>query len=350
MVNTIDKHISALLFHHDIVVVPDFGAFITRHYPAEINTATHMLRPPSKRVAFNGRIKDNDGVLARYISQVEGMEYSKAMESIAISVRSWQRILRSGKKVNLEGVGKLFLDDSSNVQFNPGLDVNYNVHSYGLSIFRSQAVKRDIEVNQNIKKAIEKQQRGGESSKQSIKKEKPRRRSSWSNWAAVIGPVAALALAGYLFFDNIESQLKNVAGLSPIPMMVDSTPSKAAKKSTKAKSAEETSPDRSEKTASYSQEKDNAVSPSQSAEEPKNNTVKSSSINSVAIVVGSFGIEENAQNYARKLGDEFNPSVEPHPNRKMYRVVVNPAVQTSEAEALNRVRQQINAQAWIKSN
>ena len=72
------------------MVVPGFGAFLTRSYAAEINPATHMLRPPSKRVVFNARIQDNDGLLAQHIARLEGKSYRSATDGIEIAARGWK--------------------------------------------------------------------------------------------------------------------------------------------------------------------------------------------------------------------------------------------------------------------
>ena len=88
MNRTIDKHISQLLFDHECVTVSGFGSFIIREYPAEINIATHMFRPSTKRVSFNPSIKENDGLLAKQISSVENIAYRQANESISISGQS----------------------------------------------------------------------------------------------------------------------------------------------------------------------------------------------------------------------------------------------------------------------
>lgn len=203
--HTIDHYISNLLYINECVVVPGFGAFLTRYFPAEVNAATHMFRPPSKRVAFNARIQENDGLLAQHIVKTESVSFEKAMESIEISVRSWKSILRSGKKVNLTGIGRLYMSDSGKLQFNPAHDINYDINAYGLNIFRANAMDREQEIKRSVNKAIEKHQ-----SKKSAPKSKSKpaektakvRSLNLRPWVGVLGPVAALLLVGAYVYTN----------------------------------------------------------------------------------------------------------------------------------------------------
>jgi|GEM_PF-1097090 len=206
--HTIDHYISNLLYFNECVVVPEFGAFLTRYFPAEINPATHMFRPPSKRVAFNTRIQENDGLLAKHIANTEGVSYEKAMESILISVRSWKKVLRAGKKINLTGIGRLYMSDTGKLQFNPAHDINYDIQSYGLNIFRANAMERDQEIKRSVNKAIEKHQSNKKSAKEiaakkvESNKEPKVRNLNLRPWVGVLGPVAALLLVGAYLYTN----------------------------------------------------------------------------------------------------------------------------------------------------
>lgn len=370
MLSTIDQHISALLFHHEIVVIPDFGAFITRSYPAELHTATDMLRPPSKRVAFNQRIKDNDGVLARYISKCENVSYKEALESIAISVRSWERVLRSGKRVHLNGIGKLFMEEAGRLQFSPGLEVNYEIKAYGLSIFRSQALQRSISVQQKVREAAQEVQAPAASAqgkKSAVADGHRKRRSSVKpllKWAAVLIPIAALSFVGFFYQDEIEDKMSNISTLSPFPILKswgaksgDSKPSPASKTNEDSSriidygsAAAETN--RSE-TASKKQEKKLKPAPKDVNEAPKK--PNSTSINRIEktkssighhIVVGSFSSSGNARNFAQSLTQSgYRVAVKKHGSKNMYRVII--IRQGEKFQALAQIKESVNDKAWI---
>lgn len=214
--HTIDHYISSLLYYNECVVVPGFGAFLTRYYSAEINSATHMFRPPSKRVAFNARIQENDGLLAQHIAQTEQVSYQKALESIEISVRSWKKLLRAGKKVNLTGIGRLFMSDKGKLQFNPAYDINYDINSYGLNIFRANAMDRDLEIKRSVNKAIEKHQGKKGKTSESQKSEPVVRDINYRRWVSILGPVAALLVVGAYLYTNpasLERAQQQVSGI-----------------------------------------------------------------------------------------------------------------------------------------
>lgn len=360
MLSTIDQHISALLFHHEIVVIPDFGAFITRRYPAELQSATGMLRPPSKRVAFNQRIKDNDGVLARYISKCENISYQEALESIAISVRSWERVLRSGKRVHLNGIGKLFMEDEGRIQFSPGLEVNYEIKAYGLSIFRSQALQRSVSVEQKVREVAQEAQ--AKAPDPSAKKPSAPRKEKVARldvkpmlkWAAILIPIAALSIAGYLYQDEIENKMSNISTLSPLPILKswgakngnastskneDSSRIIDYNEATKIKKSKSSKPtDSKVQETAGTLEKTNATS-----------TGKSESTSGKPehqVVVGSFSSSRNARNYAQNLTKKGHKVVvKKHGSKSMFRVVI--LAQGTENQALLRIKQSVNGKAWL---
>jgi nucleoid DNA-binding protein len=257
---TIDQHISDLLYSHECVVVPGFGAFLTRYYPAEINTATNMLRPPSKRVAFNQRINENDGLLAKQVAKVEGVSYEEALESILISVRSWQRILSSGKKINLYGVGRLFYDDQGLMQVSPALDINYNIHSYGLNIFRATAMEREQQIKRSVNRAIENNSKTTTAKRSSTNKN-PKPSTAWVKWAAILGPVVALVLYGYFNPEKVESAAGYVTNVFSSNSSETNQEEEAPAEDSELEAADNTSTNSGERNGLYNLKNDPNIGP-----------------------------------------------------------------------------------------
>lgn len=377
---TIDQHISNLLFYQECVVIPDFGAFLTRYFPAELNGATHMFRPPSRRVVFNEKIKDNDGLLAKHIAQVEQVSYEQSFQSIAISVRSWKKILGAGKKINLHGIGRLFLDEQNNLQFNPGHDVNYHAASYGLNIFRASAMEREQEIRRSVNRAIEGKLSKG--SKAAAKKpgdgsHNPLPNASRKNWVryvAVLGPVAALILVGSYLYTQEPQTYQNISGyvsdfFSP-PSQIEKEEQQKKEEGesfilgTDSLNKEDDKPsadsDLAETTPRENQQEvtDEAVSsapPVESAREERVKTEKSSpkpvqqrtSQAGFGIVVGSFSQASNAERYARQLSSQGFDS-RTQSKGGMTRVLIGNYVDKGEAMyKLNQIKAEVNAQAWL---
>lgn len=129
----IDPFISELLFDHDCVIVADFGGFIASRKRASINPALHVLSPPSKVLAFNAFLKQNDGVLAQYIARKNGITYREACDLIGIEVSEAFRILETGKRLKLDHIGIIYRDNGGNLQFLPDQNANYLTSSFGLT-------------------------------------------------------------------------------------------------------------------------------------------------------------------------------------------------------------------------
>jgi hypothetical protein len=78
----LETFISDLLYRYECVIVPDFGAFLTERQSATVNETTNSFYPPRKIIAFNEQIQNNDGLLARYIADVEKIPFEVAVKKI----------------------------------------------------------------------------------------------------------------------------------------------------------------------------------------------------------------------------------------------------------------------------
>lgn len=145
------KYISELLYQHNCVIVPHLGGFVANYASAKIHPTQHTFEPPSKKIVFNKNLSTNDGLLANHISRSEKISYDKALSELQLFASETLTQLKSGKKVELENVGTLFLDVERNIQFKPS-PTNYLPEAFGLPTFQSPAIKRD-----NIGKRIEKE-------------------------------------------------------------------------------------------------------------------------------------------------------------------------------------------------
>ncbi|MBL7916435.1 MAG: SPOR domain-containing protein [Bacteroidia bacterium] len=139
----IDPFISELLYDHDCVIVTDLGGFIANYKPASINPALHVISPPSKKLAFNASLKDNDGLLASHISKKTAINYQDACDVIREYVKNANKNLQDGQKIKLEKIGVLFLDSDKKVQFLPDQHTNYLIESFGMTALHAPVIKRE---------------------------------------------------------------------------------------------------------------------------------------------------------------------------------------------------------------
>ena len=148
----IDKYIGELLYDHECVIVPELGGFLSSYVPSKIHTVRHMVLPPSKKIAFNIFLRQNDGLLANHVVQSEHVTYPEALQEIESYVEACNRDLAEGKKFIVERIGILSKDAETNIQFEPFSNVNYLKDSFGLAPVQYVPFN-----NNNFEQQVEKQ-------------------------------------------------------------------------------------------------------------------------------------------------------------------------------------------------
>ena len=137
----LEQYISELLYQYDCVIVPTLGGFIANYKSATIQPIQNTFSPPSKSISFNKNLSNNDGLLANFIAQKEGITFNDAVKKIEAYVATINRDLKLKNRILLHDVGALFLDTENRIQFEPQNTVNYLLGSYGLPVFQKQPIK-----------------------------------------------------------------------------------------------------------------------------------------------------------------------------------------------------------------
>ena len=151
----IEQYISQLLYRHQCVTVPGFGAFLTEIQSAHMHENTNSFYPPKKLISFNSHLKNNDGLLANHISKAENTNYENAVASIESEVVIWKSILEVNQKFTLKNIGELSFNVEKNLVFTPSENINYLTESFGLNSFVSPSIKRDISIPEIEKIIVE---------------------------------------------------------------------------------------------------------------------------------------------------------------------------------------------------
>jgi len=154
----ISLYIKELVIEKECVIVPGLGGFIARDRSSVIENNGTKILPPGKVVSFNSVIKDNDGLLASYISKVEGISYKEAMSYIDMIVLDWREQLSRGEVVRLEMIGELHNGREGCIEFFPYNELN-SIESYGLMPVYVSPLRRrnqflfygERDVNVNVK-------------------------------------------------------------------------------------------------------------------------------------------------------------------------------------------------------
>lgn len=126
------KYILQLLPENEIVIIPGFGAFISIYKPAEIDKESGEIKPPSKAINFNQKIRNNDGLLVGRIAENEGISYFDALQKIEEEREIIFYQLDKGEKVTLEKIGEFQYNDQHKIQFTSFDDGLLLLDAYGL--------------------------------------------------------------------------------------------------------------------------------------------------------------------------------------------------------------------------
>ena len=125
-------YIGELLFLHNCVIVPNFGAFLAKNRPAQISEDQKKIHPPFKEISFNRQVKNNDGLLASHIASKEGISFDEACNRIANQVHLLQQELTIKRTCVLDGLGVFRITSDTNLMFEASNKINFSRAAFGL--------------------------------------------------------------------------------------------------------------------------------------------------------------------------------------------------------------------------
>ncbi|HNU58748.1 MAG TPA: SPOR domain-containing protein [Aquaticitalea sp.] len=306
---SIESHISDLLYRYDCVVVPGFGAFLTKRISAKIHESTHTFYPPKKVLSFNEQLQDNDGLLCSHIAEVEKLPYGIALQKISDQVKSYKSFMMQGEKLVLQNIGEMTLNPEGKLNFEPSGSINYLTDSFGLSHFTATSVVRDT--HRETVEAIE------QTTPISITPERRKSIRPFYKYAAVA--TIALVLGGVAGSAYYASQIEAHNLLAQ----------KQANERLDAKLQEATFVI------------DNPL--------PSVTLTVDKQAGNYHIVAGAFRIEENSNKKVEQLKALGYNARNIGPNRYGLHEVVYSSYETSEdaLKALRQIRREHNSQAWL---
>lgn len=130
----LNVYIEELLYKHQCVIIPKFGAFISNRKSAQM-AEDKSFDPPKRELTFNASLNSNDGLLIKYVSEQSGIEYNLVEDYINLAVEGWKRILLQNQPLILEKIGTLRQTSEGRISFTPVDEVNYLTDSFGMTPF-----------------------------------------------------------------------------------------------------------------------------------------------------------------------------------------------------------------------
>tara|TARA_Y200000002_G_scaffold358229_1_gene341430 strand:- start:39 stop:1010 length:972 start_codon:yes stop_codon:yes gene_type:complete len=188
------QYIKELLYQHECVTVPNFGAFLTRSMNILIDTDSGLFVPPRKEVSFNSLLSNNDGVLAHYIAQKEKVSFEQALRRIEKEVISWKQRLNT-QQLSFPGIGEIRLNKQKKIIFYPDGKINFDLSAFGLSSFYKKPIKNSNNKLFNPPQKMEKENKENLMFTPGKKEEK---RKPFLKYVAI--GLIGIALAGSLYY------------------------------------------------------------------------------------------------------------------------------------------------------
>ncbi len=196
--------IAGLLEEHECVIIPGFGGFIGSYTPARVDPVNHRFIPPGKKILFNVRLRENDGLLVNRVARESAVSYELARRAMEDFVAVLQQQVKTTRGYTFPKIGRLFTDREGNIQFEQDRQYNLLAESFGLFSFVAPPVIRN-----SYSDRIEKKM-------QSFGLPEPEERPGlrrFMKWAAVLAvPVTAVAILGITQSHNFNIQPLNKAG------------------------------------------------------------------------------------------------------------------------------------------
>lgn len=127
------NYIHRLLLDNEMVIIPGFGAFVTKYKPAEINNEYGTILPPSRTVTFHSNIRNNDGLLVGYIAGTLGISHFDALKWIEKERDKLFYQLDKEGSITLADMGVLSFSEDHEICFVPWDEENLRLDAYGLN-------------------------------------------------------------------------------------------------------------------------------------------------------------------------------------------------------------------------
>ena len=145
----LNVYIEELLYKHQCVIVPKFGAFISNRKSATLGD-DKTFDPPKRELTFNPSLNSNDGLLVKYVSEESGIDYNLVEDYVNLAVEGWKRILQQDQPLVLDKIGTFRQMGEGRISFAPADEVNFLTDSFGMTPFIPHEVpSSDLKIAEN---------------------------------------------------------------------------------------------------------------------------------------------------------------------------------------------------------
>jgi hypothetical protein len=319
----LENFVLELLYHHDCVVVPQWGGLVANYRAARLNAVSHVISPPSKHIGFNRNLVIDDGLLAHHVGLVLGIAHADAARIVAQYVGDLRSELQANGRVVWEKIGVFYNDAQGALQFMPQDQENFLLSSYGLHPIQLKALRHEQPIEAPTIAPSEKQAAS---------------RFNWKYAAAAVVPFLTVAGLLWTMQQQPEGDL-NWASLNPF---ASHTKQSTYVLSTQPEATWINTPIEQEEILRIGQER---------SETP----VKTAPVKSVpakggyAVIGGAFKVKDNAEKFVKQLRETgFDAKIVGRSGAVTLVAYGVYSTRTEASNALANLRSTDGKSAWIK--
>lgn len=346
----VEKYIKELLFQHDCVVIPGFGAFLCHYQSAEVHPLTNKFTPPYKTIGFNQQLQINDGHLVTLISTEENTGRQEALEMVEAYVSKIKSDLRKFHFFEIPELGRFFYNASDNLEFEPAYVLNYHEDSFGLSEIYCKPIEREYNTMNKVpprvrpaaRPAVNRENLPVDENGNPIKP----KRTGLKIVLILLPIIMVIAGAGVFVVTKKDTALSGIFNFSELfskNQTASETPVEEVVSET------EVTEDLVSEETGYEASHQNIVNDAPVAD-VKPSAAITNKQGRYFIVVGSFLKKENAQKLKKKINNNGgNPTViQPSGSNQYYKVAVADFDTKEEAVGkLEQYRGEYGSAAWV---
>lgn len=323
--NNLSRHIEYLLLTHNCVVVPQFGAFVTRMNEASRTETENLFFPPKRVVRFNPDVLEDDGLLVGVLSALHQCPISEAKRMVQALVLDLRQQLLADGQVDFGSIGVFTQDEDGHVTFEPCEAGAVTPSLYGLDPFMmkkiSSMLRQDSAKGRHLRTL-----------RHRTADHEPHITIRISRRAIRYAMLSAAAILVCVLFasplDLMKTNRAEQASIVPTTKVEPSQKTALPKPLTIQPARTSAQPVVAEQTAAESKAAETKDTPSQT-------TAKAESSKGYCIVLASNISQKNAERYQSDLQARGYSNATIHNNGKMLRVVIPGFATEEEANTFN---------------
>ncbi|MCB0540413.1 MAG: SPOR domain-containing protein [Bacteroidetes bacterium] len=145
-----ENHLLELLTNNACVIIPNFGGFINKDIPSQINGA--VITPPSKQLAFNQYLTHDDELLTGALMQAHQLSYEDAKNKVLNYSNHIQYSLKKHHQFKINKIGSFKVNEQNQIVFQPFLNNLSAKSSFGLQAIHFQPLVKQVAENKIVAK------------------------------------------------------------------------------------------------------------------------------------------------------------------------------------------------------